>query len=515
MRTAEGVPYLSQANFVGQGFNIYETHDIDSVTIPLFDLSKAGTTEFYFLGNQYALPDYIIGAEQTEAFIQADSVSSREEFQNSISANASVKGSYGAFSGQMSASYGKQFSKNSQYNYAYRNEYFQLALLTLKPSDKYLTDEFQDRVDKLPKILDKSNLTEFADFFDDFGAYFVSRVTLGATLQYYAAVSTTSQTTTEEISASVEAEYKGLFYSAGVSASVKSSSSWKSYYSNRSVNILGQGGDVTKLAGLVNVDANDSTDNDAAQKTTDAFSEWTESIKMDPAVVNFQLSGIWELTGSKSEVVEQAFTEYGRNLRPRMTIENSANRAFPEDPVLPVIILNGDEIKPKNDPGERVFGYQMVILDRTNLSQSGVLHNKYYTTSNKPNWNVNYPEMYEKMLNDINKGGWNNSDNILILVSFEMFTNAPPTADFYELLLTAGAGEEVRTWLNGARAGSSANLDKTVYTFVGIFKSGTDTAIELFKGFNVNTVEAEQEVLFYSTPGSQLYSFGAGLSKTS
>src|SRR5205085_7619554 len=124
--------------------------------------------------------------------------------------------------------------------------------LLLDNLDQYLTDYFQQRVSQLPTELPKEptpdDLEPFADFFDDFGIYFTSEITLGGSLEYYVAVSKTSKMSTTEISAKVKLDYNAVFQSAGVSAAVKNTQSWQSYSASRSVNISAKGGDPPLLA---------------------------------------------------------------------------------------------------------------------------------------------------------------------------------------------------------------------------------------------------------------------------
>src|SRR5438128_10408815 len=172
MLTAEKVPYLSQANFVGMGFDIYGKYDVISSAItPLLDPAKAGTTTFNFLGREYVVPGYVLPAENTVSDFAEFTGETRDSVQNSFSERAKVQGSYGAFSGQMQQSYSHQFASNSEYFYSYRNSLARLALLQLIPNnlDQYLTDYFQQRVSQLPTKLPEEptpdDLEPFADFF--------------------------------------------------------------------------------------------------------------------------------------------------------------------------------------------------------------------------------------------------------------------------------------------------------------------------------------------------------------
>src|SRR5215472_15101853 len=97
---------LSQANFIGQGFDIYGNFDVVSSSItPLLDPSKTGTIPFDFQGQLYTVPSYVSAIQDTSAYYEEHTGETRESFQNNLSERAHVHGSYGAFSGQMSQSY--------------------------------------------------------------------------------------------------------------------------------------------------------------------------------------------------------------------------------------------------------------------------------------------------------------------------------------------------------------------------------------------------------------------------
>lgn len=496
MRTVEGVPYLSQANFVGQGFDIYGAYNIKTSRITLlFDPEKAGTHEFTFLGKTYALPAYIDGAENTEATYLEATVNTRDEFQNSISAHAKVHGSYGAFSGQMEAAYGHQFTSNNEYTYSYRNYYSRLATLFIKIDTKYLTDYFAQRIAELPTTVNENNLIEFEEFFDDFGAYFTSEVNLGGSLDYYVAISKQSSLGSTDISAMVKAEYRGLFASGGISSDIKNSTSWQKYSTNREVKIAATGGDpalLTTLAGL--------NPNDPSPASVAAFNEWAKSMELYPAVSDFQLKGIWELCGSKRTVVEEAFRRYGTKMRPRLNIEASTD-------FVPLIAL-GSQIKPPIEPVGQV-GYQMVVLDRTNLTPQGVVLNKYYMVRNGAYTYSDFSAMYGQMGADIRQGNYDNPNYVLVLASFGMPWNAPPTSSFYGLLRTAGGGSKLMKWMEGTDPGSF-NGANVVYILVGIFGLGPNTGVEILADSWRTPISQELQVFFYGQRGTPLYTIGAG-----
>lgn len=496
MRTTEGLPYLSQANFVGQGFDIYGAYNIKTSRITLlFDPEKAGTHEFTFLGKTYALPAYIDGAENTEATYLEETLNTRDEFQNTIAAHAKVNASYGAFSGQMEAAYSRQFTRNNEYMYSFRNYYTRLATLFIKIETQYLTDYFAQRIGELPDHVTQENLIDFEEFFEDFGAYFTSEVNLGGSLDYYVAIDKLSSLTTHEASAMLKAEYRALFASGGVSGDIKVSANWQKYSASREVKIMASGGDPALLTQLINLDpSNPGLD------SVQSFSEWASSVQLHPAIADFQLKGIWELCGTKRQVVEEAFGLYGSKMRPRMNVEASYE-------TIPLIIL-GNQIKPPSDPNSTV-GYQMVIIDRSNLTPGGVVFNRYYTVPSTGYRYTHFEAMYNQMGADILQGGYDNPNYVLALASFGMPWNAPPTSSFYGLLRSAGGGTKLQGWMDMTDPGSFSG-GQAVYILVGIFGLGPNTGVEALGDDWRGTPVAELQVFFYGQRGTDLYTIGSG-----
>jgi hypothetical protein len=91
----------------------------------------------------------------------------------------------GAFSGHVEAAYGQQVAESSQYSFANMSFREALGILVIEglAERQYLTDEFTAALKALPDKADQSNLDRFAEFFQDFGAYFVSKILVGATLE--------------------------------------------------------------------------------------------------------------------------------------------------------------------------------------------------------------------------------------------------------------------------------------------------------------------------------------------
>jgi hypothetical protein len=220
------------AKWIGKGFNIYGPYDLMSSvkTIQIFDARKAGT-EPSDIGD---LPEYCEYLEDPRVHYFEATGDSKESFQRRFSARASVDVTVGAFSGHTSAQFSETSSSSSRYFYACRAYLDQMGALVQSRFDaEYLSDEFKARLDELPVSWTEANLARFADFFDTFGAYYVS-------------LEQSSKLLEKEFKAKVEMEYDGLFVSGSASAEMRDKQKWSSYQENRRTSAVVKGGDRTK-----------------------------------------------------------------------------------------------------------------------------------------------------------------------------------------------------------------------------------------------------------------------------
>ncbi len=500
--TAVNAPYLTQADFLGVGFDITGRSAVpDSLLLPVVDPNRAGRKAFEFLDNTYSIPDYVSGGVDTDGRFIEDVGETREEIQNSFAANASVQVGYGAFSGQMQASYSKQYADSSSYWYAYRNFYLRLGSLSLLVGDAQaaLSADFVKSYEALPNEVNDATLPDFERFFHDFGIYVTSRINLGASLEYYSAVSQSSQLSATDISAQVTAEYRGLFVSGAFSGEVTDTNKWQAYTENRVVQVMVSGGDPALVVELSNVDvASPST------TTADHYTLWAKSAEQTPAVADFSLVGVWDLIPdqAKSRLVEKAFTSLQGTMRPRLVIETSTGQGTP-----PTITLGG-VIEP-DPPAEHPIGFQLVVLDRTNASVDGVRFDKYYGVSETAYYDE-YEAMYDQMLTDIEDGGFESSAFVMILASYGVSSNAPPTTEFYKQLRSCGGGAGLVNWVQAAVPGSVMLLHQAAYVLVGVGAIGPDHGAELYATSWMQERRVSLEVFFYRERGSKLYTLSVG-----
>lgn len=498
------VDTLSAAELIGRGYDIYGPHNVSSVLpTAILDPVKAGTKTINFGGREVLVPKYVTFTSNSLASFVEDAGLTREGYQNSIAANAMVKAGRGAFSGQMEASFARQFATSNQFSFAYRTLYNEVGQLGLVLNGDFLSQAFLDAVAALPDRAEDSNLDRFVRFFERFGVYYVSTLGLGGSLEYSVAVQNTSSLTAIQAAASITAEYNGLFVSGGVSAGIQATAEWKSYRSNRQVSLRAEGGDAEFLGQLVGASPDDATDSGRAVATTMAYTQWLGSLKTLPAAVFFRLRPVWELAGDKERVLEDAFDLIGRVRRPRLVISASTRE-------VPVILL-GDRNLNLPSPPQNFSGFQAVVVDRTSLAVR--FNNSYSLPTNRLIGN-SFNEIYGKMADDLTRGGFtSNSDNFLLLATFGWTDQAPPSAQFYPILRAAGGGEEVKRWLDTVPGGNSGLSGTAVYVFAGIFNSGPDAGSEAFARTDFNRLSVDLEVFLYRRSSTGRYTLGRGASQ--
>lgn len=499
------LPELSQADLVGQGIDIFSTYRLhDALLSNLLDADTAPKQVFRFLGNDYLVPVYVQAIEATSASEVEDSVENRDAYQNSVAAHAEAHADIGAFSAQMSMSYGSEFATTSDYSYAYRNFYLSCATLQVSIDDAiaWRSHEFVNAINALPDHADADNLRAFADFFERFGFYYSSVVNLGGMLEYSVAVDKSSEQSTTDIATAMKAEYRGLFASGGMSADYQNTTSWQKYRENRHVRINMLGGDPVAIAQVAKL-----AETAPNAGSVDAYDRWVDSVTSAPAATDFKVQPIWNLAPERRGALSDAFDMLREGLRPTMTIECAVTPG-----TLPTIILNQPIVPDRRDV--RSAGFQVVVLDRNNVSPSGVVWNEYYSIDGPFVGYGPYGELWESMVRDLTERRLNSPRYFLILATFNWGYNAPPaqqTPEFtsYSFLRSCGAGDRLLFWNSHSDPGSSVPAYIMSYLLVGIMGVGADSGVE---GLNDKypPVPARRQVYFYREHNSKAHSIGDG-----
>jgi hypothetical protein len=521
-------PSLSQANVLGQGFDAYGAYDTKSLLRPLVDPSLAtGTSTFTFLDKDYLVPSYVIAFQDTEVYYDGGTFESRDSFQNSLAAHAGASLDCGVFSGEMSADYGSVSEQSSEYAYGYKKLFSPLANLKLVDVSACLEKGFAARVAALPDTASSATLGELNAFFNDYGVYYVQSVALGARLEFYVAVRQSSGLSRETIDLMMTAQYDGLFTSGSIDASIKSSQEWKTFSASSTAAIRGKGGDPTKLAAVL---ATDPRNPSAA--SVEAFNAWIESLATNPAVIDFTLRGIWELCGSKREVVEEAWKFYAAQMRPRLVIETSSTAL--EWPVtgaaitVPQLSLGQPLPRPKVAPTSPA-GFQILVVDSGAItSPDAILWNQYYClpADTKAWWAPGGLSFLDQLAHDLSANKLTEDGNLLILVSFGIDGNMFPTDALYELLRSSGGGDQLIAWKHAASTGNAAGVSPlttswvlipSTFVLVGFCGAGPDTGVDSFCYALTpqRKIDTIVEVLFHKDDITGTYAASIGTVTTS
>lgn len=495
-------PMMSQANALAQGINIFGARDISSFLKLLVSPSKAKTSTITFLGKDFSVPEYVTLIQDTKTYNEDGIFETREELQNNLAAHVGVEGAYGAFSGEMKSDFSTEFNSNSHYAFAYRNFYTSIGELQFQFNENFLSSEFLAELEDLPFEVTEDNLDTFAQFFQDFGVYYVDKVVLGGSLEFFVAINKSSDLGTADISAMITAQYEGLFSSGKVDANVQASSAWKSYSSNSRTTVKANGGDPVKASTLSLTDPlHFSTE------TVALFQEWGESVKENPAIVDFTVRGIWEVCGTKRQAVQEAWEKYAKMMHPLLTIyvQSQAPSIPPKQPILPpTIYLGGKEVKPAVGTQTYNVGFQVTVLEAVDVTN--ILFSKYYTVDLRQDVTSNdWPKTWDTLVNDVH-GHYDNPNNIFILTTFSWAKYMYPSISAVGLLRNAGAGSQLDKWST-----EHSNWWPSDYVLVGVFGSGPDSGVEVYRPFNSHVITPTQvNVCFYQETFSGNYTIGLG-----
>jgi hypothetical protein len=493
--------YWSIANYIGQGFDVYGKYDMSSTTGLLFNYPDATAHEFILQGKSFLLPASVLGVEDGTSYFKEASGSTRETYQDSLATEANVEVGIGAFSGDVKASFARQYTSASDSSFLRITAITQLGHLDLRTDQTDLTAPLARAIASLPDHVDPANLQPFADFFEQYGVYYVWRIILGGSLQMLIAVDNSSKLTSQDISVEAHASYASLFK---VGAKVETSQKHENFEKSSSTTIQTSGGDVGLAASLVALDPGS-----ASATTVKLFTDWVSSVASAPAAVDFRLKPIWELCGDKRGAVMTAWRLYSQVMHPKLTIQTYG---YVGSHTTPPIVTLGRQLKPDASlPPVAAGGWQIIILDRSNvLGDDGVRFNRYYSFD--PANHHDIPAVYDAMYRDIVGSGFATAANLLIAVSFGIQINWGPTGDFYGLLSACGGSARnlgfVKPWDIG-----SGNNTFSDYILVGAFDSGTGSGVDYASG-NGWTAQGEpvlrnptMQVLFYRDQRDAPYTF--------
>jgi hypothetical protein len=271
---------------LGYGFDITGAYSVSSKTLQIF-VETQGVTEWTPTAVAYEVPNYANVSDVTGTSGQTYVFKSKQDFAQHFAQSSSVDVSAGAFSGEFSLAYSRNYDTSKSYYYCMVEALYDAWSLHLRNTGAgELNPDFLSAVQALPPQFDSESRHYYFDFLSKWGTHYISGVTVGGAFRYYLAVDKSYVGTEEKTEVNVKAEYKAVF----VSASAESKTEWgtltKNWTESRTVSLVTEGGDTSSLAAL----QPDYGDSDST-----AFSSWQKSVMQNPAVTNFVLKPLWEL----------------------------------------------------------------------------------------------------------------------------------------------------------------------------------------------------------------------------
>lgn len=161
-------------------------------------------------------------------------------------------------------------------------------------------------------------------------------------------------------------------------------------------------------------------------------------------------------------------------------------------PQPPKITMNG---QPLSTPGavRGPNGWQLVVIDSSEdmTNPASIVSNEYtYLNSNDGLWGDTYQWMYSQLVSQLLSSG-NIDQQLVLMASFGLDADMPPTNDAYEAMLGLGAGSQLQHWETSVETGSQGGdyiAHPANYILIGYAAFGYGQGWERFDGPGSNPV---------------------------
>ncbi len=281
---------LAGTDVIGFSYDIFDARygEPGASRERLFDLGPAVDSD------GYEKPQFVRKEWHREGEVEVNKGESAKTLSTSFSASAKVEGSYGAFSGSISASYDTQSTRTeSSYFIQQRDHYvrYRLKLDLPGPARAQLLDHA--RAD-----IDNPGLSP-ADLFDKYGTHYLGDILVGARATYSSATNSFAFNSSSEISVAAEASYKGLIGKLSGEAKAKYKQAMETFSKNSVIKVMTRGGDEKYAHKIAN----------------GSYDEWIDSIGDNNIVMvgygETGLTPIWTLAeGARAKELADAFPNY-------------------------------------------------------------------------------------------------------------------------------------------------------------------------------------------------------------
>lgn len=385
--------FIPGTSSLGLGFNVFGDYGASSLKAPLFDIElfnigNEGTPGGTFVKAQNTHYNSDVASGESRSFVYA----SRKSYQESLAAKVKISGKIGAFKGAFDASFDMKSSNEDRYLYGAYVQTLRFWELSIQDkswknlSDQILTDPVFKEV---PDIYTKDNAHLFFRFFHKYGCHFVTKVTLGARINYFSKIAKSYSEEELAIKAKLKLEYETVLTKAEGEVEASWKELGKEWTDHRESYMQILGGDkvvISKLSGIT-----PAFGEAASHKSL--YDAWLNSLKENPSVIDYELSPIEEIfSGDKVSQVRKAAGVYSGSII-AVKSQGSLIGQFS------AILLNGKSIPTDNPTLEEAF--HLVVINPSTLA---VEFNKTYIYLGRQE----SPSISHQLKSDIEKeNGWN------------------------------------------------------------------------------------------------------------
>jgi len=214
------------------------------------------------------------------------------EFQIDRAAKVNLSGSYGFFSGSLSAEYSDNIRKCTAFRFISMTDQYHVYLLSLNV-DGNLRDALTSSAREAIDHADPDEL------FAEYGTHYLKSLYIGATAVFSAAVNSTLFQSSSSISAAAELSYKSLTGQLSGGGSASQQTAVNKFNESSTIRISAQGGKIELAHKIANGN----------------YDEWIASVRKHLAFVDFHrdsLQPLWNLCGDEArrELLQRKYHEY-------------------------------------------------------------------------------------------------------------------------------------------------------------------------------------------------------------
>jgi hypothetical protein len=360
---------IQGAGLLGFGMNVISTTPENAVTAAVVTPVSGDAGTYPYNDVEYIIPLNVsvtpgFGDETTSGTVIVGST--RAEFQSKLSAELGITGSYNAFSGTFNLAFANELKSQSQYDYAVLQANYQAYTLLLQEEagtalDPTFVNDPDVQTILTSSTFDPTNPWPFYRVFEKWGTHYVNQVSMGASLQYYAAVEATQASSEQTVSSSLQLEYNAVFVSAGATAKADWTQLGQTWASSRNVSILATGGSTALISAL---------DPTFGENFNSQFEQWRSSVPSNLGVQRFGVRDLSTLfSGAAAQAVSEAldaYLAYGLDARAAFDYAGSVVTG-----ISTLISVNGQQVSPTSPPptsDNSAGGIQLVAVDPQDLS---------------------------------------------------------------------------------------------------------------------------------------------------